>query len=382
MQPIPVSLPLISSFGDQADALRAHLTAAAAAGVMPHSFEDRTTTMELPFEDLAADDLLLASRRNGESGGWEMLLGCEQWLLVVSNSGSRVEFLAQAATPQIAEATVEKYMGLLQEPVKAKSDDQVSIEFCHASSRGVQRSRRNVRCPAWAELDGNYPAAAGVALGRLCATSEPASGRLVLMWGAPGTGKTTAVRALAREWAAWCRTSYVLDPETLFGSSEYFHDLALDGQRTLFDDDDEMLEMVRPKPTSQPSWRLLVIEDADEVLRADAKLRSGQALSRLLNLTDGIVGQGMRTLVLVTTNEPVSELHPALIRPGRCLAQIEVGHLGASEAAAWLRREGHEELVAKLPAGGCSLADLYALVNEDAPLSARTESLFAPTGYL
>jgi hypothetical protein len=51
----------------------------------------------------------------------------------------------------------------------------------------------------------------------------------------------------------------------------------------------------------ETSWRLLLLEDCDELIRAEAKQSTGQALSRLLNLTDGLLGQGRRVLVAVTT---------------------------------------------------------------------------------
>jgi SpoVK/Ycf46/Vps4 family AAA+-type ATPase len=85
-----------------------------------------------------------------------------------------------------------------------------------------------------------------------------------------------------------------------------------------------------------PTWRLIVIEDADELLRADAKRETGQSLSRLLNLADGFIGRGLRTLIMITTNEPLGRLHPAVVRPGRCLAEIEFPLLGREEAAALL----------------------------------------------
>jgi hypothetical protein len=91
----------------------------------------------------------------------------------------------------------------------------------------------------------------------------------------------------------------VVDPEALFTSPGYLFAVIL-GRR-----DDEADER----------WVLLVLEDCDELLSAEAKERSGQALSRLLNVADGLVGQGLRVLVCLTTNEPVQRLHPALRRP-------------------------------------------------------------------
>ena len=82
--------------------------------------------------------------------------------------------------------------------------------------------------------------------------------------------------------------------------------------------------------------RMLILEDCDELIAASAKERSGQGLARLLNLTDGLLGQGRSILVALTTNEPLTQLHPAIVRPGRCIAQIEVGKLSASERWQWL----------------------------------------------
>jgi len=48
---------------------------------------------------------------------------------------------------------------------------------------------------------------------------------------------------------------------------------------------------------------LVVAEDSDEYLRASAKGKAGSSMGRLLNVTDGILGQGLNTLVLLTTNE-------------------------------------------------------------------------------
>ena len=48
-------------------------------------------------------------------------------------------------------------------------------------------------------------------------------------------------------------------------------------------------------------------------IRADARQEAGASLGRLLNLTDGILGHGLRVLLLITTNEPMRALHPAAV---------------------------------------------------------------------
>jgi hypothetical protein len=105
------------------------------------------------------------------------------------------------------------------------------------------------------------------------------------------------------------------------------------------------------------AWRLLVLEDTGELLTPDAKSIIGQGLSRFLNVVDGLIGQGLRILVLVTTNEPIKTLHPAVARPGRCAANIEFGRLAANDANAWLERVGSPQRVER----ASLLADLYAL---------------------
>jgi hypothetical protein len=121
-------------------------------------------------------------------------------------------------------------------------------------------------------------------------------------------------------------------------------------------------------------WRLLLFEDCDELIRGEAKQRSGQALSRLLNLTDGILGQGRGVLVALTTNEDLRTLHPAVVRPGRCLAQIEIGPLEPAEANAWLAASAGAGRVGA-PA---TIAELYALRSGESVIG--TTEIPAPTG--
>ena len=157
-------------------------------------------------------------------------------------------------------------------------------------------------------------------------TFEPGvGGRLILWHGEPGTGKTYALRALGWEWRSWCDLHYITDPETFFGSSPaYMLDVLLDDD----DDDDDRAaggcsSSRTPASCSRPTRRS----------------QAGQGLSRLLNVVDGLIGQGLRILVLVTTNEPLGRLHAAVVAPGPLRGPDRVRPFTAEEAAAWLERE-------------------------------------------
>lgn len=106
-----------------------------------------------------------------------------------------------------------------------------------------------------------------------------------------------------------------------------------------------------------------MLEDCDELISGDAKASAGQSLSRLLNLTDGLLGQGRHALIAITTNEDLSSLHPAVVRPGRCLASIEVGRLRYAEATAWLGT------ARGIGPDGATLAELYALKTGAQPVT-------------
>lgn len=245
----------------------------------------------------------------------------------------------------------ERARGRIQElfPEVRPAYDDVSFLFWMEREGRGESTPKLLKCPDWKDIEDNYPGAVRRGLHRLMSDFEPDEAGLLLLWhGPPGTGKTWAIQALARRWASWAEFDVVVDPERFFGEGAYMLHVLLYGNRV----------------AAPHKWRVLVLEDTGELLSADAKLRTGQGLSRLLNVTDGLLGRGSKILVLVTSNEDFQTFHPAVARVGRCASQIGFRSFTTAEARAWFAARDHDPSARR---EGSSLAEMYAELRGEEP---------------
>jgi ATPase family associated with various cellular activities (AAA) len=284
---------------------------------------------------------VLASAYYSYNRSFEALAEVEGALAHVIRQGDNAT-VRLAAQDQDALDAAERALRLwLPEP--DEDARRVPVEFSFwREQRGVMVTSRTLEVPRLADIAVNYPASVRAQLRELGEGFRPGQGGRLMLWhGLPGCGKTWALRALASEWRDLCRLRYVSDPERMLQEPAYLIDLIHQ----------------RPGLADEAGWRLVVLEDTGELLAADAKERAGQGLSRLLNVVDGLLGDSSRALFLVTTNDNLRVLHPAVARPGRCARVLEFGPLDPDEANAWLAAQGCNRRV-EVPA---TLAELFAV---------------------
>lgn len=295
--------------------------------------------------------------------------GYYAWALLSVSHGRANLSVAAHSTVRALEVIQQVKQALPE--ARPANEQEIPWRLWHNTVHGPESTSRRLHVPTWEAVAQNYPQGLQGNLDKLMDEKfRPGSGGQLILWnGPPGTGKSYAIRALSYQWRKWCQMEYIVDPEKFFGNAEYLVSVLLDSG---YGDEPEYIETQSAfssgklgRATSKPEkkWRLFVLEDTGEILAADARERVGQGLSRLLNLSDGIIGQGLQVIILVTTNEELGKLHPAVTRPGRCLAQHQFRAFSWPEAKEWLRsHEVSDEELGQVE-GMQTLADLYATLD-------------------
>jgi ATP-dependent 26S proteasome regulatory subunit len=151
-------------------------------------------------------------------------------------------------------------------------------------------------------------------------------GRFSIFDGPPGTGKTFLLRTI---FSAAPRCHFVLVPPSLVGK---------------LGDPGMLVTLLQARNNQHPL--VLVLEDADSVI-AVRERDSMAALQTALNLGDGVLGDLINIRIIATTNSPLENLDPAIMRPGRLSARVKVERLSTlqgDEVLARLLRDAKIEI--------------------------------------
>lgn len=180
----------------------------------------------------------------------------------------------------------------------------------------ANHSTSSIVCPYWNTIKNNYAQETKESLQKTISylkKEDDLSGRLLLWHGEPGTGKTWAARSLVRELYEKYEPIVISDSDAFCSDISYYYGIIQEHN----------------KPC------LFIIEDSAENIISEARVSYGNRVSKLLNLTDGLMAQGRNDLFLVSFNESIAEIDPAFTRHGRCLSITEFLPLSKEEVKLW-----------------------------------------------
>jgi len=182
------------------------------------------------------------------------------------------------------------------------------IEWLYSNDgQSIEIPLRHDRLP----VEEMYPFLEGETLEDYYNNFMKSNASILLLIGPPGTGKTTFIRGLLQMTNSSAIVSYdanVLEKDYVFASF-------IEGDKSV-----------------------MVLEDADMFLKS--RKEGNTMMHKFLNVGDGLVTTRNKKLIFSTNLPSISDIDPALIRPGRCYDILHFGELNQEQAEKLAKRCG------------------------------------------
>jgi ATP-dependent 26S proteasome regulatory subunit len=170
----------------------------------------------------------------------------------------------------------------------------------------------------------------------------PPAGRICILNGEPGTGKTHLIRSILTQ----------LDCVFLIIPSNMIESL----------DKPEFTPLLMKVKDEHEKSVIMIIEDGDVCL-VPRENDNISTIASLLNLSDGIMGSIIDIKMIISTNANIEEMDRAILRPGRLCRNIHVGALPYEQANRVYRRLMKDDKVRLEDKRHYTLAEIYDRFN-------------------
>lgn len=173
--------------------------------------------------------------------------------------------------------------------------------YINRGSYDYQKFRMSYDLKAY---DEHYPFLPGCNLKKYMQDYYDSKASILVLMGEPGTGKTSWIKQFIKTYNMNAMVSY---DEKIIEQDEFYVEFMKEDERDI-----------------------MIIEDAD-LLLTSRESDANKAMSRLLNLSDGLVNVLSKKIIFTTNLADISKIDNALIRPGRCFDVVDFRKLYRGE---------------------------------------------------
>ena len=226
------------------------------------------------------------------------------------------------------EETLERLKSVIERDTEQKKKGNIYL-LCSMDGM-LTLQRFDIKLPSKEiDLEMNYGKEASDKFKKVISHLSHNKNGLVLLSGDPGTGKSTFIKYLTTKTSR----------KVIYISSAAAEQLT---------NPDFLSFIMRHRNC------VLLLEDAEKVLRSRSS-QDNEAISNILNITDGILGDCLNIMVIATFNIDRDNIDPALVRKGRLLLEHHFKALPEQSANAILDKMGTR----KKASGPMTLAEIY-----------------------